>query len=240
LFDQLHLLQLLSWFEQRRDMVPPPTVVWVYDYLGGGSLDPDDLRNLYVERKEVTAPQSGTAADIWQAFTAADPSNLVLWQQRHMADLPHMHRALGRLLEEYPWVGSGLSRTQRQILQVLEPGPIGGAELFATAQALEPIKFMGDYSFWVELKYLLASQPASIVEVAGRRAQFPPAVAPDSPEFAEQQFGLSEFGQRVLAEKANFMSAMTGTRWIGGVRIDRNSSWFWHPAEAKLVTTPQR
>jgi hypothetical protein len=233
LFDQLQLLQILNWFELYRAVVQMPSVVWVRDYMGSGDLDGDDLRSLFLERETISAPQQGTAADIWQAFSAPEPSALLAWFQRSLRDLPFMQRALHRLFEEYPSIGNGLSRTQQQILQVLEPGPLNAPDIFETSQALERRRFMGDYSFWVEFRQLLMAGDPPVRELDGQRPKFPPQVAPNSPEFHNQLFQITEQGQQLLEDKDQFQPSEE--RWIGGVRLDRQSRWRWDEKQQTLT-----
>lgn len=233
LFDQLHLMQILAWFEQHRDVYKPPQVVWVWDYLGSGDTDDDELRNLFLERDTISAPQQGTAADLWQAFCAPNPDALLAWRQRTLRDLPFMQRALIRLLEEYPWVRSGLSRTQQQAMQVLQPGPLPGAELFQTAQALEQRRFMGDWSFWLEFAGLFNAEEPAVQTVSGKPPIFPPAVDGQSEVFQAQTFELTDAGRSILAQRQSLVPL--GERWIGGVRIDAACRYRWDPAAGIVV-----
>ena len=237
LFDQLHLLQLLDWFEQHRDACEPPRVLWVRAYLGGGQLDADDLRNLYNECEPISAPQQCTAADIWEAFTSANPDRLFAWSRRSLAGLPFMQKALRRLLEEFPSSECGLSRTERQIIEVLEAGALAAVQLFQACQALEVRRFMGDSSFWLELQRLIDADQPLVCEARGAQSRFPPTIDQQSREFLDQRFALTDQGLAVLAGEQDFLSSWSGERWIGGSRIHVDCPWRWDNTAEHLQAT---
>ena len=232
LFDQLHLLQLLSWFDEHRDVVAAPQIVWVWDLFS--ALDAMDLMEHLSERQQVSTAQVGAAADIWQAFRQPDPSALVQWHGRPLGDLPFMRKALERLLEEYPSADTGLTRTQSQMLQVLAAGRSTPGELFNASQALEARPFMGDSSFWVETENLSNTRKPAIRVLDDRRFARPPALALESEEFRDQVLEITDFGNAVLAGEADFATENPGERWIGGVKLGPANDWRWDAAEQAL------
>lgn len=232
LYDQLHLLQLLGWFEAHRDVVAAPQVIWVWDLFS--ELDPMDLMEHLSERQTVTPAQLGAAADIWQAFRQPEPGALVEWLGRPLSDLPFMHKALKRLLEEYPAAGTGLTRTQAQILQVLAAGRSAPGELFTACQALEARPFMGDWSFWLEIETLASTRKPALRLLDDRRFARPPLVPADAREFHDQVLEITDFGRSVLAGDADFAAENPTERWIGGVKLGPDNDWRWDPAGRRV------
>jgi len=235
LFDQLHLLQLLTWFEQHRESIREPEVVFVEDRIGLGYLEDDQIQQLFESRTNLDAPIQGTGAAIWQAFTAAEPDQLVQWSKQKTPGLPFMTEALERLVCEYPSTDDGLSQTQRQILEVLELGPMRLPNLFRTAQALEARPFMGDWSFWVELRSLIQVGRPALQVVGEQPLLLPPKVDVKEERFRQQRLRLTEFGEKLLAAKTDFMALNRVLRWIGGVEIDHETNWRWDRHQQVVV-----
>ncbi len=233
LYDQLHLLQLLGWFEAHRDVVAAPQVIWVWDLFSG--LGAVDLMEHLSERRRVTPAQLGSAADIWQAFRQPEPGTLVEWLARPLGDLPFMHKALSRLLEEYPATDTGLTRTQAQILQVLAAGRSAPGELFTASQALEARPFLGDWSFWLEVEALANTRKPALRVLDARRFTRPPLVAADAPEFHDQVLEITDFGRSLLAGDADFAAENPTERWIGGVKLGADNDWRWDGAAQRVT-----
>ena len=59
-------------------------------------------------------------------------------------DLPYLAAALGRLLEEWPWVGEGLGRSERQILRAVAAGARTPSEVFLATVRMEEAPYSGD------------------------------------------------------------------------------------------------
>ncbi len=232
LFDQLHLLQLLGWFDQHRDVVAAPSVIWVWDLFS--ELSATDLLEHLGECRPVSSAQLGTAADIWQAFGQSAPNALTEWHRRPLNDLPFMRKALERLFEEYPAADTGLSRTQSQILQVLAAARCAPGELFSACQALEARPFMGDWSFWLEVEALASTRKAALRVLDDRRFVRPPAVDPRADEFRDQILEITDFGRAVLACEADFWAENPAERWIGGVKLGPDNDWRWDAAAQRL------
>ncbi len=231
LFDQLHLLQLLSWFESHGAVRTPPKIVWVWDHLGTNS-EADELHEALAEARVAQPSTMGTAAAIWQSFTQPLPNELVLWSGRAMPDLPFMGPALRRLLEELPGVDDGLTRTQRQALQILEPGSVGLGDLFLQSQALEKTAFMGDLSFWIEIEPLVRSErPLMVAEDGGKIA-----LPLDGPEgWQTLKLELNDRGKDVLAGEQDFLRGNPVERWFGGTHLTPENDWRWDSENNQTV-----
>ena len=112
--------------------------------------------------------QLALAVAAWEAFRAPTPAALAALLQRDLDALPHLGEALWRLLEELPAPETGLSRTERQILELLSVGPSTPERLFAECGAQEAARFLGDLPFFQRLERLSGSPP--LVEgLSGRR-----------------------------------------------------------------------
>jgi hypothetical protein len=119
-------------------------------------------------------------------------------------------RGFERLLEELPDVRTGLSRTERQILEALADGPLAPRDLFAAVAAHEDPPWLGD---------------ATVYAIAG---DLRPLVA-----FAGGRYELTPEGAAVLAGHATRPPV---DRWLGGVHLGPgHPDWAWDPAAHRPV-----
>ena len=135
LYDQLQLIQLLDWFSAHPH--PNLSLVCEAEYLG--TITPARAAELFAARSRVSAEQLGEGKAAWAAFTASDPLRL---EQVPCSHLRFLGAALRRHLEEFPWVGDGLSRTERAVLVALRSHPMALDEIFARVE--EEPRFLGN------------------------------------------------------------------------------------------------
>ncbi len=232
LFDQLILIRHLDWFA-RRDM--GRTVLslicigefpGVQGFAGLGQLSPDQLASLVGSRQRVTIRQTELARAAWRAFTSSDPTSIERVLARDTSSLPFLAGALTRFLEEYPAVGSGLGRTERQIIDGLVRGITKPLDLFLELQRLEERIFMGDATFWTRLE-MLAQGPRPLIRLPGR---------PIDQSFPKGEIELTDDGRRVAAGELDWVAIRGIDRWFGGVHLvgDR-ARWRWDPGGGRLV-----
>jgi hypothetical protein len=204
LYDVLLLLQIL----ERLPTEAPARLVLVgqEEWRSVTEVDAEELRALGRDAPEVTPEQRALAASAWGAFTADDPHALEPLAVGMQA-LPAVSQALRRLLEELPWTGSGLARTERQLLDALANGARTREEAFHAAAAREERPFLGDASAWAALDHLaplldgMTVNPHGVAVLEGRE-KWEPSVE----------------------------------RWIGGTRLPPGPSpWHWDPQAARVT-----
>jgi hypothetical protein len=127
---------------------------------------------------------------------------------------PYLGAAARRFLEELPALGSGLSRTERQLLSLLADGPMLTGALFVASQELEEAPFHGDT--WV---FRTLTELAPLVEVGEAVAQ------------------ITDDGRAVLAGEADRVSSGID-RWVGGTRLAGDEAWRWDGAAGTVVAPP--
>jgi DNA-binding transcriptional MerR regulator len=216
LYDQLQLLQVLAWAREGVALIQAD------DHIG--PFHADELEALWPRRVPVTAEMLALAREAWGAFRAPDPTALARLLERDTAALPHLEAAVRRLLEELPDVGTGLSRTERQLLEPLADGPRRPGELFVESQAREDAAFAGDTWVWKRLADL---QPL-VDELP------PPPPLGDVHAFLGTRVVLTPLGQDVLAGKADRVQVAPLERWVGGTRLDGERDWRWDGAAVAL------
>ena len=107
---------------------------------------PEELAAMLPMRTQPGAALVGLAQAGWSAVTAADPRAIEELLEKGTGAMPFLDKALRRLLEELPAPGSGLSRTDRQILETSAD--------FKAAQAREEEPFLTDLFFALRVEEL--------------------------------------------------------------------------------------
>jgi hypothetical protein len=203
LFDVLLLIQIL----ERVPAGAPVRLVLVGQerWTSVTHVEPARLAELGREAPAVDESQLELARTAWQAFTSSTPMALEPLAAGTPA-LPAIGQAARRLLEELPWVRTGLNRTERQLLAPLANGARNREEAFEAAVAAEERPFLGDLSAWGVLDRLMPL-------LDGR--------------------GIGARGRAVLAGEVRWTPE--AERWLGGIRIPPGTPpWEWDPDRARV------
>ena len=232
LFDQLNLVQLLSWIHDRLPRSRTVSLVSIGafpdrpHFKGMGELTPAELAPLIDARRPVSTPQFELAGLAWNAFREDTPEALDAFQRADLSALPFLAAALRRFLEEYPWTSDGLSRSERRALQVAELGPIALAKAFPRMHDGESSYYITDSSF------------ASLVESLSRRAT---PLLEFSKGDAEHVHGLNgtmsltDAGRRALAGTPDVARTTAIDRWMGGVHLEPGRLWHWNADDEQMT-----
>ena len=113
-------------------------------FRGLGELSADELVTLWPTRKPIAAETLATATLAYDTLRKADPIALAALADQPLPGLPYLAAALRRLLEDEPWVGQGLGRSDRQILQTVAAGASTPTAIFLATQEMEEAPFTGD------------------------------------------------------------------------------------------------
>jgi hypothetical protein len=218
LYDQLHVLQVLDLLHELQTsgrLAARVTAILADDYLAA---QPDDLLSQwFAERVVVSEAQFGAGAAAWAAFRAPEPLALQAFQ--HPGAWPTLTKALRRHLQQFPAVGTGLSRTERQTLAAAVAGPRPLRELFhASNHECEEAIFMGDAGWWSHIRPLLTGAEP-LLEADGDRPDHwhhDDWWRDDGPA---PTLRLTAAGARVLAGDADHVGLNGIDRWLGGVHL---------------------
>lgn len=220
LYDQLQLLQILDWFAGRDSGAARLSLICigahpdVRPFYGLGQLTPAQLAALFPSRQPVTPAQLALSRAAWAAFRAPDPTGIEAVLAGDTGALPFLAGALERHLEEYPAAGDGLSRTERQILELVAEGHTQPAQLFRASYDREERPFLGDLPFFHVVRELTAD-PRPLL--AG--PFLIPAGGEPNDAFRAQELALTADGRAVLAGQADWMALHGIDRWLGGVHL---------------------
>jgi Domain of unknown function (DUF1835) len=242
LYDQLQLIQLLDWFSHQDRGATTISLICINAFpdiarfLGLGQLNPSQLRSLYETRRPLTEEAFTLGSEAWKAYCSPDPTALEAFLQKDTSPLPFLKAALLRHLEQFPSLQGGLSRTERQILEVVASGVHSPLEIFRAAQEREESPFLGDTPFWFYLSGLCTGRRPFLKREDGGTF-FSHASDPHDPAFREQVLVLTEEGRSALIGQADWIKSKSEIdRWLGGVHLQgQEAAWRWDSKLATLV-----
>ena len=140
-----------------------------------------------------------------------------------MAELPFAAGAIRRLLEEFPGVHDGLSRTERAVLERVREAPCEVRDLFLQVQRQEERVFMGDATFWRIVRELAAGREPLVHFTVQEEA---PGALPVA------QVAIAPAGRRVI-DGDDALRLRGVDRWVGGVHVSPNACWRWDGAAVR-------
>ena len=140
IFDQTMLMRILYLAGRRQSGLPE---VFLY-CCKGNCLVEQDFRQGFDQKIRLLPHELTAAGKAWELFLKHDADGMrALAAQTDFERLPAMAAALLRCADEVP-DQNGLSRTQRQILQIAAGGRRSFLEIFSGLDAFEEFPFLGD------------------------------------------------------------------------------------------------
>jgi hypothetical protein len=231
LYDQAALARILASFATRTELPPVELIEidrhpGVTPFYGLGQLSPEQLLKLWPKRERIAKKQIAAGKQVWAALSAPTPEPLMELIKSGVRELPFMKAALVRHLQELPWIGDGLSLTEREALKSLTKGPLSVAEMFDTVQKKDPQPFMGDLFFWSVVRDLIeAPEPPVAVSASTSRLGW-----------AKRVIKLTNAGKALLAGKLDWQSTDPLDRWVGGVVVVNGAPpWRWDPRKKQAT-----
>lgn len=213
LYDQLQLLQIMDWLAEQTGGQTIFSLIQADQYLG--PLKPDQLAALYPARHRISVAEFKVAKDAWSAFRSPTPIGLSQLMGEDTTALPFLRGAMARHLEQFPSVTNGLSRTERQILEIAESGISKVNELFRADQAKEERIFMGDLTFF--------SYVQGLVELSVPLLE----IVRDGNPFGKTDVRITPRGRKVLHNEEDHIRLNGIDKWLGGVRMQGTKAWRW-------------
>ncbi|HEX6480521.1 MAG TPA: DUF1835 domain-containing protein [Ktedonobacteraceae bacterium] len=246
LYDQLQLIQILDWFSRHDrgktilSLICISAFPGIANFVGLGQLNAGQLSSLFETRRPVTQVELTLGSEAWNAYCSPDPERLEAFLRKDTSALPFLKAALLRHLEQFPALQGGLSRTEREILEVVASGVHNPLAIFRATQEKEERPFMGDSTVWLYLSTLSTGQKPLLRRTDGGAFAFPtidPATGHHDSAFLEQELVLTDEGRKALAGQADWIRINRGIdRWLGGVHLHgRDAVWRWDTKRETLV-----
>lgn len=233
LLDQLQILQILDWWaahspqDTRLDVICIDRFDGITPFRGIGQLDPQQMASLKSYQTPVTADMLALARQGWAAFCADTPQALSTFVTTDLGPLPFLKAALMRHLQDYPSHDTGLTRTETQLLTLIAKGITKPDEVFLQNMALETCLFIGDWSTFSTLNFLIAAQLL-------KGPVHSPAA--DRKAYLGQTLSLTPAGQRVLTKEAHLADYAARDIWLGGVHLGPQTlGWAWDAGAQRIV-----
>jgi hypothetical protein len=228
LFDQLNLIQLLSWIrgqpgDTRVALICIGSFPGRPGFKGLGELSPRELASLFDIRRPVSGAEYVLAARAWHAFREPTPEALENLRRSDTNALPFLAPALERFLQEYPSTRDGLSRSERRLLRLAEDREIGVAAAFPRMHDGEDAYYITDGSLASLVDSLSRTSPPLLDVVDGDGVSLRGTVS------------LTDAGREVLAGRRDRVACGLD-RWMGGVHLQSGTSvWRWHDERRRIT-----
>jgi hypothetical protein len=223
-FDQLNLIQLLTWIREHLPATKPVSLICVGtfpgrpDFKGLGELQPDELVSLLPTRQPIVDAHYSLAGRAWRAFREPTPEALNDVRRGDTSALPYLAEALTRFLQEYPWTGDGLSRSERRLLTLAQGDGIAVRAAFPRMHDGERAHYVTDVVLTDMVKDLSGTTPALLtLDLSGAEGHV-----------MRGRVMLTEAGRAVLAGRLDRVTACGLDRWFGGVHLQSGGPiWRW-------------
>jgi hypothetical protein len=233
LFDQLNLIQLLTWIRDHVAAARRVSLICIGafpgrpDFKGLGELTRDELASLLETRQPVSESQYEVARRAWQAFRQATPEALDAVRRDDTSALPYLAAAISRFLQEYPWTTDGLSRTERRLLELARKDRIALWEAFPRMHEGERVYYITDRTLGIMADDLSATSPALLTRDVSSAA---------TGDLLHGTVELTDVGRSVLAGESDRVAACGIDRWMGGVHLQhRGPLWRWDDSGRRMV-----
>jgi Domain of unknown function (DUF1835) len=232
LYDQLQLLQLLDWFAGQAVGATRLSLICAAEYLGPAT--PDRLRERFPTRQPLSTSELELGQEAWTAFRSSDPTVLTNLLRQDTSALPFLRDALLRHLQQFPSVGTGLSRSETQALEAIVEGGAKLGQVYASHQEREAAIFLGDTVFALYMEGLSQGKQPLVLQANGEVITAPQGHS-DLRDFWGAEVRLTPFGREVLAGNKDHVKVNGIDRWLGGVHLrGPDARWRWDQAAQRV------
>ena len=232
LFCQAILVRILARLAERPPERTRLSLVSVDSYPGVddhngctlGALSGAQLADLFEKRAGVTTQQLALARRAWDAMTAPTPEPLAALVREQTPALPFLNAALRRLLAELPDLETGLSRTERLLLDAL---PVRrGLDAFVPTSAPEPRRWITDTIFYDHVRRL-ARTPHALIAVGANDS--------GTDDLGHSELGRTPAADDVRAGRRDAVALRGIDRWVGGTHLTADNFWRWDEGKSQVV-----
>lgn len=232
LYDQLQLLQILDFLAHEPRVHSRLSLIQAGNFIGRET--PARLRMHLKLKQPVTAMQFTLAQAAWAAFRAPTPERWAAFLRYETSALPFLRSAILRHLDELPAPGSGLTRTERFILEMIYTGACTPVALFHFFEEEEEAPFMGDWSFWRILDALASGAAPFITGM--RVPYFSPGFSEDQrAAYLGSELKLTGLGMTAITGRKDAIDFRRLDRWMGGTHLTNRSCWRWNAGQRMLM-----
>lgn len=224
LYDQLQVLQILDTLAGQELNSTLVTMACSDHYLG--KMSPEQMSQFGALQAPVNSEQYVLARRAWSAYRQASPELWTGLLGQNLRALPFLYDAVKRTMQEFPDGRSGVSRSERQALSIIQGGETRPGYVFGESQKREERIFMGDSSFWLMMNRMIEADSALLSLNHGSLG---------NPLDPTQSLSLTDLGEKVLSGEVRWLDYHQPDYYIGGVHFCRESLWCYYAEMVALV-----
>ena len=251
LLDQLQILQILDYLgnnvsgndllSRERNKKSTLSIICidrfkgVQGFRGLGQLNPEQIASLFPGRVAVDQSALESAARCWDVFRQPTPLLLQEVIATDIPGLPFMRPALQRHCQEFPWVEDGLTRTERQLLNLVSAGEARPVQLFIKNMEFENFLYIGDARTYSIIETLCNGdnpllQTGGQDKMQANTQPFKHLYSPDIEieDFKSQRLNLTDRARQILSGQTNASEFIPRNEWLGGVQQQSAACWSWY------------
>lgn len=230
LFDQLNLIQLLTWIRGRPASRAASLVcIGAFSgrrrFKGLGELSPEELAPLFDTRHPLSDAEYDLAEQAWEAFRRPGPEALDALRDADTTALPYLGAAIERFLQEYPSTMDGLSRSERRLLRLADPGPIAVKTAFPRMHDEENAYYITDGGLADLVTTLSRTSPPLITRADNGSVDV---------GLLSGTISLTGAGREVLTGRRDRVACGID-RWLGGAHLQSGAPiWRWDDEQRRI------
>jgi hypothetical protein len=232
LYDQLQLIQILDFLATADKKSTKISLICKDRFVSDSSAK--ELKIDFENREEITKSKLELGKKGWAAFKSKNPTNIEKFLLEDNSALPFLKDSFLRFLEEYPEQKSGISRNERQILELIANGYKLPARIFRASQKYEDPIYLGDWSFWRYMGQMVNCENPLLITENEEPFLFPPKQE-NKDKFLLQKLFLTDLGSKVLNCEKNWVLINGIDKWFGGVHLTPENLWWWDQKSKSLV-----
>jgi hypothetical protein len=242
LCDQLQLIQILDWFGTSVRPLGTLQLIQTDDYIG--AQDPSTVGRFLPLSVQITDDHLSLARRAWDAFRQPIPANWANLLDDDLRALPSLRDAVIRMLEELPAIGTGLTRTECQLLTLARGGCRDTLALLKKTWAAEQARFMGNWSVFKIIDRLahpdapllrnLEGGPYSYTDDFWGRPRRSRLRRSRHHRYLRSIPKLTELGRDILAGREDYARHAKIDRWWGGTHLTNDNLWRWDVENCRL------
>lgn len=232
LYEQLQIIQILDALSGPDGRADGLTLMQTGTYIG--ACPPERVGELAGQEEAATIDQRALARVAWAAYRQPQPATWAALLAADTAALPHLAAAIERSLQDLPSSGTGLSRSELQMLMAIAKGADTPHVLFRVVHQMDPAMFMGDLSFWRRLD-ALAFAPRPLVAGVREGGIGAAQSQEETRAYLTAKLAVTEAGRAVLAGEVDHVALNPVDRWLGGTHVTNDNLWRWDSAGRTLL-----
>lgn len=232
------------WFDMRPEA--QLKLVWLLDYFSAYpeivdrlklrvvdremiDLDPGDLDDWRPHLVDIHEADLATACAAFRAYRSPTPEACLGLLSQNLSGLLLLRPLLQDLLQELPWVSTGLGASEMRMLEMLAIGYTNVNPLFHF-RSMRRTRIFNEF----ELGYLLdglafGPMPAIAGLDEELRTIRKENLGARHKAMLRSRLSLTDFGEAVLAHEEDFLRHNPIDRWWGGTHLTNERLWRWDP-----------